>query len=476
MTRPCDLSATEARRLIGNKQLSSAELVESCIAQIEYADPFVNAVNTPAFDRARAEAKAADAAVSRGDDLPLLHGLPFGVKELNDTAGIRTTYGSLLFKDHVPEKDDHVVGSLRAAGGIVIGKTNSPEFGAGANTTNKLFGTTVNPFDLERTCGGSSGGSAVALATNMMPLATGSDTGGSLRIPASFCGVTAFRGSPGVMGSAKRAIAYTTYQAQGPMARDMDDLALMLAAMATRCSADPLAFPRDPREFLSPPACDLSKLKVAFSADLGIAPLSRPIRAGFEARAGHLATFFKDSANADPDFRNAVETFWTIRGVDFIARHEDRMHMYNEDVNPNVLTNLEAAFKMTAREIGAAYREQYRLIRDLDAFFDEHDLLICPTVTIPPYPAKDLFPREIDGMAMENYVHWAALTSTLTVTGNPVVSLPCGVDDLGLPFGIQIVGRMHSDLTVMAAAKAIETLLVGTQFARPVPKLALGAH
>lgn len=474
MTRPCDLSASEARRLIGTRQLSSAELVESCIAQIEYADPQLNAVVTRAFDEARADAREADAAVARGEELGLLHGLTFGVKDLNDTAGIRTTYGSRLYKDNVPEKDDHIVAALKAAGGIVLAKTNTPEFGAGGNTTNALFGTTVNPFDLERTCGGSSGGSAVVLATNMMPLATGSDTGGSLRIPSAFCGVTAFRASPGVVGSPKRTVAYSTYQAQGPMARDMDDLALMLAAMAVRCSADPQSFPRDPSQYLAPRAADLGSLRVAFSADLGIAPLARTSRAAFEARAKHLAGLFKRSSEVNPDLTGAVDAFWTIRGVDFIASHEARMASYDENVSPNVLSNLEAAFKMTAREIGTAYREQARLIRDLDAFFDEHDILICPAVTLPPFPAKDLFPREIDGEVMQNYVQWGALTSTLTVTGNPIVSLPCGIDELGLPFGLQIVGRMHCDLDVLRAAKAIETALAGTAFARPVPTLALG--
>ncbi len=269
MTDPCDLTAVDARRLIGDKRLSPVELLESCIARIESVNPAVNAMVTKAYDRAREEAKAAEDAVMSGDELPPLHGLPVGIKDLDDTDGIRTTYGSMLYKDNIPDEDEQVVAAARHAGGIIIGKTNTPEFGAGGNTNNALFGPTRNPFNTELTCGGSSGGSGVALATGMAPLCQGSDTGGSLRLPATFNGVVAHRPSPGVVPAGCRDVAYTTYQTQGPMARTVADASLFLTALAERSAVDPMSFPLDPMQFLKVQDVDLGSLRVAFSEDLG---------------------------------------------------------------------------------------------------------------------------------------------------------------------------------------------------------------
>lgn len=473
MSRPCDLDATEARRLIGIKALSPVELLESCIDQIEQADATVNALVVRAYDRAREEAREAEAAVMRGDVLPPLHGLPVGIKDLNDTAGIVSAYGSLLFKDHVPDRDEHIVAAIRRAGGIVIGKTNSPEFGAGGNTNNKLYGPTRNPFDPALTCGGSSGGSGVVLAANMMPLATGSDTGGSLRLPAAFNGVVAHRPSPGVVPFDRRSQAFSTYQTQGPMARTVPDAALLLAAMAERFPADPMAYPMDPSQFLTLPPVDLSSLRVAVSEDLGVAPTSRGIRAVFRDRIARMSGFFGSVDQRDPDFSGALDVFWYLRGVYMLAKHGDRYEDYGEDVNPNVRSNVEAALAMEAKSIGWAAREQFRLIQDFHDFMEKVDILICPTVAVPPFPFDQLYPTEIDGEPMTNYVNWVALTSALTVTGNPVVGIPCGVDAQGTPFGIQIVGKLHRDREVLAIASAIETSFsTDPTLCRPVPDLA----
>lgn len=474
MTRPCDLDATEARRLIGAKKLSPVELLESCIEQIEAVDPAVNAMVVRAYDRARKEAQAAEEAVMRGDDLPPLHGLPVGIKDLSDTEGIVTAYGSLLYKDHVPERDEHVVGAVRRAGGIVLGKTNSPEFGAGGNTNNKLYGPTRNPFDLEKTCGGSSGGSGVVLATNMVPLATGSDTGGSLRLPAAFNGVVAHRPSPGVVPFDRRSQAFSTYQTQGPMARTVADSALLLAAMAERNAVDPMAYPLEPSQFLSLPEVDLSRLKVAVSEDLGIAPVAGSVRTTFRDRLGRFNALFADVVERDPPFEGALDVFWYLRGVYMLAKHEGMAERYGEDVNPNVRSNIAAAQKMEAKSIGWAAREQYRLMRDFHAFLEDFDVLICPAVTVTPFPFAELYPREIDGEPMENYVHWAALTSSLTVTGNPVVALPCGLDPKGTPFGIQVVGKLHRDREVLAVTRALERAFAEDEaLRRPVPQALL---
>ena len=266
---PAELSAVEARRLIGARELSSVELVEACIAQIERIDPAVNAMVVRADDRARHEASEADAAARRGESLGALHGLPVAIKDIQDTAGIRTTYGSETLANNVPVTDSGIVARIRAAGGIVIGKTNVPEFSIGANTVNRLFGATGNPFDVTRTCGGSSGGSAVAIATNMAPLATGSDHGGSLRIPACYSGVVGYRATPGVVPNERRTIMQTNYSVQGPMARTVADAALLLSVIAQRSSTtrrDPMAFPLDAAAFATLDPMDLRDLRVAVTA------------------------------------------------------------------------------------------------------------------------------------------------------------------------------------------------------------------
>ena len=470
MTRPCDLTAVEARALIGSKRLSPVELLDSCIEQVERVDGDVNAMVVRDFDRARAEAKQAEQAVMSGDLLGVLHGLPVGIKDLNDTAGLRTTYGSLLFADHVPDDDDLMVSRLRTCGANVMGKTNTPEFGAGGNTWNKLFGATRNPFDPELTCGGSSGGSAVALACDMLPLASGSDTGGSLRLPAAFCGVVAHRGSPGLVVNDHRSQAYSTYQMNGPMARTVADVCLMLAAMSIPDEADPMRSPQDSRSFLAMEPLDLAGLRVAVSADLGVAPVSRIVRETFAARVASLSDLFADVVEVDPPLDGVLDTFWYLRGAYMLAKHADMADRYGEDVNPNVRSNVAAAREMTPEQIARASREQYRLTRDMHEFLGDHDVLVCPCVTVPPFPYDQLYPTAIDGETMENYVHWAALTSALTVTGNPVVALPCGTHPDGTPFGIQVVGRLHRDVEVLQVARALEAAFAGlADCARPVP-------
>src|SRR5580692_2852180 len=268
MTDACDLTAVTARRLIGTKLLAPSELLESCIARIEAVDHAVNAMVARDFAGARLAAKEADAAVARGDDLPPLHGLPIGVKDLQETAGLVTTHGSVIFRDHVPPHDERLIAAVRAAGAIVVGKTNTPEFGAGANTRNAVYGATGNPFDPMKSCAGSSGGSAVALATGMVPLCTGSDTGGSLRNPASFCGIVGFRPTPGLVPSERRGLGWSNLPVAGPMARNVADLALLLSAMVSDDPRDPLATTvhgttiRRAADFATPVPIDLSRLRV----------------------------------------------------------------------------------------------------------------------------------------------------------------------------------------------------------------------
>ncbi len=474
MGEACDLGAVEARRLMGEKRLSPVELLESCIRRVEAVDGAVNAMVARCFDRAREEARAAEAGIMAGDALGPLHGLPMGVKDLNVTAGLRTTFGSLLYADHVPDADERIIAELRRAGAIVLGKTNTPEFGAGANTVNKVYGATRNPFDTALTCGGSSGGSAVALATGMAPICTGSDTGGSLRTPASFCGVASIRGTPGLVPSDRRVLGLTTYGVQGPMARSVADASLMLAAMAGDDDCDPLATPVDPGQFESVEPLDPSSLRVAVSEDLGFAPVDDGVRRVFRERVAALRHLFGECGERDPDMAHASRVFWIIRGVHFLAAHAERYRDHADRLGPNVTANVKAALDMSAEEIAWAYAECTRIYRAFQRFFDDADVLICPTAAVPPFPVEQLYCDTINGEKMPNYIKWVDLCAGITLTGHPVVQLPCGRGATGTPFGLQIVGpRLHSDRFVIAVAAALERYFETVpELARPVPDLA----
>jgi Asp-tRNA(Asn)/Glu-tRNA(Gln) amidotransferase A subunit family amidase len=472
MTEPCDLGAVEARRLIGRKRLSALELVESCIARIEMTNGAVNAVVASCYERARDEARAATQAVMGGNVLPPLHGLPIGVKDLNNTEGMVTTYGSPLYRDHVPDKDERLVAALRRAGGIVMAKTNTPEFGAGGNTRNEVYGVTRNPFDLERTCGGSSGGSAVALATGMLPLCTGSDTGGSLRKPATYCGVAAIRPSAGVVPSDRRIVGLSTFGVQGPMARTVEDLGLMLSAMAGEDPMDPLSYPHDASAFSDLEQIDLSRLRVAVSEDLGFAPVDNDIRRTFREQLALYQSTFRSCVARDPDMATAADVFWVLRGVYFVATQKERYDKHRDQLGANVLFNTEAGLGMSMEQVGWANAEHATLCRKFQDYFADIDLLICPGPAVPPFPVDQGAPTEINGQKMDHYISASGVTAGLTLTGHPVVALPCGYDHTGTPFGIQIVGQRHRDRFLLGAARALEALFAtNPALARPVPDL-----
>ena len=458
MSEPCDLTAVTARRLIGRKALSPVELMDSCIARIEAVDSAVNAMVTRCFERARSEAKSAEEAVMTGDDLGVLHGLPMGVKDLNLTEGVLTTFGSQLHADNIPTEDERIVAALRRAGAIVIGKTNTPEFGAGANTKNSVFGATVNPFDTARICGGSSGGSAVALATGMAPICTGSDTGGSLRTPASFCGVVSHRGTPGLVPSGSRGVG---------------DTSLMLSAMAGNHSSDPLAGPVDAEAFQQVEPVDLSRLRVALSTDLGCVPVDNDIRRIFAERVEKLSSCFKSCEWRDPEMERALDVFWIIRGVAFLAGRMDAFRNNRDKLGPNVISNVEAGLKMKPEEIGWAYAEQTAIYRRFQHFFEDVDVLLCPGNSVPPFPVEQLYCDKINGKKTANYVEWLGIASAITLTGHPVTLIPIGLDQTGTPLGMQVVGpRRHSDKFTIGVASAIERVLQGMpETTRPLPDL-----
>ncbi len=479
MTEPCDLTAIEARRLIGAKRLSAAELLDSCIARIDAVDHAVNAMVARDVERARAAARAADERTAHGAALPPLHGLPIGIKDLEDVGGLRTTYGSPLFRDHVPAHDQQIVAAVRQAGAIVLGKTNTPEWGAGANTRNAVYGATGNPFDPQRSAAGSSGGSGVALATGMVPLATGSDTGGSLRNPAAYNGIVGFRPTPGLVPSEKRALGWSPLGVLGPMARTVPDLCLLLSAMASDSAADPLATTihgatvRRPEDFAAPVPVDLAGLRVALTPDFGFAPTERHIREVFAEKTGLFAHAFAAAEPASPDCAGTDETFEVLRALAFLAGHHRRVAETPELVGPNVRANVEEGLRYSALDVARAMAHQTVLYHRWQRFFERWDVILSPAVTLSPRPWTELYPAEIDGRPTRTYFHWLGLAYAPTVVGHPALSLPVGLDRNGLPFGLQIVGPRGGDAKVLAVAAALERLLAGDpRTARPVPDLA----
>ena len=474
--QPCDLDAVTARRLIGQKKLSSVELVKSCIERIEHVDHAVNAMVTRDFDPALARAAAADATTMRGGALGALHGLPIGVKDLDETAGIRTTFGSELFADNVPKADSFNVARLKAAGAIVLGKTNTPEFGAGANTRNRVFGATGNPFNPQKSAAGSSGGSGVALACGMVPLATGSDMGGSLRNPAAYNGIVGFRPSGGLVPAEKRPLGWSHLGVLGPMARNVPDLCLMLSTMVGDDAADPLATTiagrqvRHPGDFTPPALVDLSTIRAAFTPDFGFAPTERHIRLVYAEKTMQFASVFGVAEDATPDCSGMDETFEVLRAMNYIAAHDDKVRNTPDKVGPNVRANVEEGLRYSPRDIVGAMKQQTVLYHRFQAFFERYDVIITPTVTLSPRPWAELYPTAIDGVATRSYFHWLALAYAVTTVGHPAVSLPVGLDQARMPFGLQIVGRRGGDAQVLAVAAALERLLgQDLRTARPVP-------
>ena len=455
----CFLPAEELAAAIRKKNISPREVVEAVLERIEKVNPKVNAYCTVVPEMARETARRAEEKVMRGEVVGPLHGVPFSVKDLNLTKGVRTTFGSKIFEHFVPQEDGLIVERMKNAGAILIGKTNTPEFGAGANTYNSVFGATRNPWKPTHTCGGSSGGAAVALACGLGPLATGSDLGGSLRIPAAFCGVVGFRTTPGLIPIYPSLLAYDNLGVEGPMARTVGDAALMLSVVAGEDPRAPISFPSDPRAFLSAAASpDIRGLKAAWSPDLKIIPVDQEVR----EVAGRAARRFQEMGctveEAEPDMQGVREIIYVTRSLRMLASHADKLEKWREKMNPNLVWNIEQGFTLTPQRIAEAERERTNLYRRVREFFTRFDLLLTPTVAVPPFPVEMSYPREINGKPLENYTDWFLLTYAMTLTGYPAISIPCGFTREGFPVGLQIVGRKLSETTVLRAASAFEAL------------------
>ena len=453
----CFLTAVEVADAVRARRLSPREVADAVLTQIERVNPAVNAFCTVAADRARDEARSAEAAVMQGRPLGPLHGVPVSIKDLTPTRGIRTTFGSLAFADHVPSEDALIVERLRSAGSIVLGKTNTPELGAGANTKNAVFGPTRNPWKLTHTCGGSSGGAAVALATGMGPLAQGSDLGGSLRIPASFCGVVGFRTSPGIVPIYPTPMAWDALSVTGPMARTVQDTALMLSVIAGPDARAPLSLPVDAEGWIDAARTpEVGGCRAAWSPDLGL----QPVDAEVARIAGDAAAAFEDLGcsveTAHPDFTGAQEIIHTTRAARMAAVYADLLPRWRAQMNPDLVQNIEQGLGLRADDWGRAEVARTALWHRVRGFFDRYDLLLTPTVAVRPFPVEMNYPSEINGRRVETYIDWFLLTYAITITGLPAISVPAGWTTDGLPVGLQIVGRWRREDSVLRAAAAFE--------------------
>jgi amidase len=472
MTEPCDLSAVEARRLIGAKQLSPVELLRSCRARIDAVNPAVKAITDTIWGRAAKEAKAAEKAVMAGSDLPVLHGLPIGIKDLDDAEGLINSYGSPIFRNNRPKQDDRMVARCRSAGAIVVGKTNVPEFGAGANSNNPVYGPSGNPFDPRRTPAGSSGGSAVALATNMLPLATGSDGGGSLRIPAAFCGIVGYRPSPGLVPTGQRAQGWNMIPTHGPMGRTVADTCLLLSVQAAFDDRDPLSRPIDGEVFLNPEALDLSQLRVGYTVDWGVCPVDRGIAKTFARRIAKVKSLFRSCDRIAPDMGRAHEAFGILRATAMLNGQRANYMKHRELLGANMIANYEEGLRYSASDVSWAQAEQTRIYRSVQKIYEEYDLILSPTVAVPPFPWSQLYMNEINGKRLATYYNWFSLTYMISLTGNPSLSLPMGLEPSGTPFGMMITGPAAADLFTLQASHAIEQACAGDpDLRRPLPDL-----
>ena len=473
MTELCELSAVTLRRMIGAREISPVELLASCRQRIEQVNPRLNAFVTFCWERAEQEAREAERAVMAGEPLGPLHGLPIGIKETMVSGGVRTTFGSPIYADNVPAEDERIVAAVRRAGAIAVGKTNVPEFGAGANSKNPVFGATGNPFDPARICGGSSGGSAVALATDMVPLATGSDTGGSLRTPAAYCGVVGMRPSPGLVPMSRRGVGYTSISVQGPMGRNVADTAFMLSTIAGPDPVDPLSRPVDAAAFASLPEVDLSGLRVAVSADLGFAPVDDSIRRTFAAAIAEIGGCFASVEDKAPPLQGANETFEVLRAMSFFIGHEAHYRDRRADLGPNLIANMEQAAGYSFADAAHAQAAHTKLYRAFLAYMQDYDILLAPTAAVPPFPVEQLYPTHINGEELRSYFHWLGLAYGLTLTDHPVITIPCGLDETGTPFGLQVCGKHWGDHRLLAVAAALERHLQTLPArARPLPDIA----
>ncbi|MFZ3322928.1 MAG: amidase [Usitatibacter sp.] len=452
-------SARSLARLLRTRKISRVEVMRAFIGEVERANPEVNAIVTFLPDVALAEARKFDRRATRGaKEIGPLQGLPIAYKDMIDTKGIRTTYGSPIYADHVPAHDQLIVERLRGAGAITLGKTNTPEFAAGSQTFNKVFGTTFNPYDLDKTCGGSSGGAAVAVACRMLPFADGSDLGGSLRNPANFCNVVGFRPTPGRVPSHPAMDAWNTLSVLGPIARTAGDAALLFSAMAGPDIRSPISITEDGARFARPLARDFRKVRVAWSRDLGGLPVDRRVLDVLARQRRVLESLGCIVEDAEPDLHGADEVFVTLRANSFAMRFKDLLEKDRGRIKDTVVGNIEKGLALTGVDVGRAIARRTAVFQRMSKFMERYEFLCLPVSQVPPFPASQPYVTEIDGVKLATYIDWMKSCYHITCTSHPAISVPAGFtgDAKPLPVGMQIVGRYRDDFGVLQLAHAFE--------------------
>jgi amidase len=466
----CFLEATALTRMIQAREVSCVEVMEAHLAQIERVNPQVNAIVTLLPERALAGARSADEALARGEPVGPLHGLPVAHKDLIYTKGVRTTRGSPIFRDFVPDEDDIIVERLRHGGAIMVGKTNTPEFGAGSQTFNPVFGATLNPYDLSKTCGGSSGGAAVSLACGMLPIADGSDMGGSLRNPAGFCNVVGLRPSAGRVPSDSESNAWGTLSVDGMMARTAADVALALSAVTGPDPRSPVSIDEPGSAFARPLERDFRGVRVAWLRDLPGVPVDRRVAAALEAQRGVLEAVGCVVVEAAPDFSGADEAFKTLRALSFELSYGELVDKHRELVKDTVIWNVEQGRALTGPQIARAERLRSEVYQRVRRFMETYEFMLLPVSQVPPFDVTQPYVTEIEGMKLDTYVDWMRSCYFISATGLPAASVPCGFTPEGLPVGLQIVGRPRADFAVLQLAHAFEQ---ATGFWRRKPPVAV---
>ncbi len=450
----CEMTATELADRLRRKQVSAREVMTAHLSQIERINPRVNAIVTLVADQAMAAAAKADEAMARSGPIGVLHGLPVAHKDLVDTAGIRTTRGSPFYRDHVPTEDALIVTRIRAAGALTVGKTNTPEFGAGSQTFNPVFGATRNPYDLTRTCGGSSGGAATAVACRMLPIADGSDTGGSLRNPPAFCNVVGLRPSPGrVPGEGN---SWSALSVSGPIARTVADAALFLSAIAGPDPRNPLTLQDDGARFRAPLNRDFKGVRVAWWRGLGGIPFEPEIRRVVDSQRKVFADLGCTVEEAEPDFAGVDEAFPILRYAANHPRYAPLIQQRAEWVKDTIKFEVEQAERITGADVGRALARQTRMFDQSRQFFQKYEYFILPVTQVEPFDVTTPYPTAIAGTPMKTYIDWMRSCWYITMMSNPAISVPGGFTAGGLPVGLQIVGRHRDEWSVLQLAHAFE--------------------
>lgn len=452
----CFMTATELARRIREREVSAREVMEAHLAQIARVNPTVNAIVTLLPDEALAGARAADEALARGEAVGALHGLPIAHKDLELTKGIRTTFGSPIYRDFVPEESALIVERVQAAGAISIGKTNTPEFGAGSQTYNEVFGETLNPYDTSKTCGGSSGGAAVALATGMIPIADGSDLGGSLRNPAAFCNVVGFRTAPGRVPVYPSALGWWPFSIAGPMARTVEDVALLLSVMAGPDPRVPIAIAEPGSRFAAPLDRDFRGVRIAWSNDFGGLPIDSRVAAVHNAQRAVFAALGCAIDDAHPDFTGADEVFKGWRAWSSEAARGPLMAEHGHQIKETIRGEVEFGATLTGPQLAKLEMRRTAIYHRVREFMATHEFMVFPTTQVPPFPIEQRYITEINGVPMASYIDWMRSCYYISITGLPAISVPCGFTSDGLPVGLQIVGRHQDELGVLQLAHAFE--------------------